>query len=199
MKVCGLRRVEDAELSLDLGATYLGCVMSKDSPRRASVQEVRDIAHVAQGRAQVVLAFRGNSAAEILSTCAESGVRRVQIHGVAPQACQSLLFYGLIIHPVYSVAMGSSCLPVPDSLPTVHRPALLDLGEGGVGGPASWSVLDESCPAATFIAGGVTPDNLEHLLDRDPFGVDVSSGVESSPGVKDHARLRDLFAMTVAS
>ena len=199
VKICGLRRLEDAELSLDLGAAYLGCVMAEDSPRRATVQEVKRIASAARGRAEVVLVFRGNSGSEILSICRETGVRRVQIHGIDPQACEILRFYGLVIHPVYSVNPRSRELPVQDPIPSAARPGLLDIGEGDTNESLRWRVLGEHCPPATFIAGGVRPDNVKSLLDHQPFGIDVSHGVESAPGVKDPLLLTELFLAAKAS
>lgn len=199
IKICGLRRVEDAELSMDLGADYLGCVMAKDSPRRATVEEVRRIVAAARNRAAVVLAFRGNSAAEILSICGSTGVRRVQIHGVDPLACGGLRFYGLIIHPVFAVDPRSQTLPLQEPTPSIDRPGLLDTGKGGTGEAFGWRLLGDQCPAATLIAGGINPHNVVSLLRRRPFGIDVSSGVESRPGRKDPSLLRALFAEAKAS
>ena len=56
-------------------------------------------------------------------------------------------------------------------------------------------MLNGQAPHATFIAGGVTPENLSALLEQSPWGVDLSSGVESAPGVKDPDKLRRLFAV----
>lgn len=199
IKICGLRRLEDAELALDLGAQFLGCVMAKDSPRCASLNEVQAIVKAAAGRAEVVLVFRGNSAADILSVSAATGVKRVQIHGVDPVACESMGFYGLMIHPVFSVDPQADCLPVQEPVPTVARPGLLDTGRGGSGEPFGWRLLGEQGPAATFVAGGIKPSNLSLLLKRHPYGIDVSSGVEISPGCKDPALLKQLFAIAKAS
>jgi len=193
VKICGLRRVADAELCLDLGASYLGCVLAADSPRCATIAEVQDIARAAANRAEVVLVFRGNSVLEILRLCDETSVRRVQIHGTNPLACQYLNFYGMHVHPVFAVPAGATCLPELIPPPDERSPALLDVGAGGTGRRFAWQLLGPQSPAATLVAGGITCDNVVELLEYRPFGIDVSSGVEQTPGVKDETLLRQLF------
>ena len=193
VKICGLRQLPDAELSLDLGAAFLGCVLAKDSPRCATIDQVKDIEAASRGRAEVVLVFRKNTASEILRGCDETGVRRVQVHGTDPLACQSLRFYGIELHAVFRVPDGATRLPDLEPAPNLRSPAVLDVDHGGAGRPFDWNLLGSHAPAATFIAGGITPDNVRDLLSHHPFGIDVSSGVESSPGVKDPTLLRRLF------
>ena len=193
VKVCGLRRIEDAELCVQLGAKYLGLVMAKDSPRCASVQAARQIACLADGTARVVLVFRGNSVDEILRLCEQTSVRRVQIHGTNPQACMQLGFCGLTVHPVYQVDANASRLPeMPPA--SEEQPAMLDAGCGGSGQRFAWDLLGDQAPPGTFVAGGVTPDNVRRLLTHQPFGIDISSGVETAPGIKDPEKLQRLFA-----
>lgn len=193
VKICGLREGGDAELCVELGASYLGCVLAADSPRRATLNQVRAIAEIAGGRASVVLVFRGNSGDQVMRACALTGVRRVQIHGLNPMAANALRLQGLQVHPVYQVTPGAAVLP-EFAAPSPRRPAILDTGRGGTGVPFGWHLLGDRAPAATLIAGGVTPDNVAELLRRRPYGIDVSSGIESAPGCKDHAALRRLFA-----
>jgi phosphoribosylanthranilate isomerase len=71
---------------------------------------------------------------------------------------------------------------------------VLDVAAGGSGRRFDWALLGGRAPYATFIAGGITPDNVGALLRHAPWGIDVSSGVESAPGVKDGGRLKALFA-----
>ncbi len=196
VKVCGLRRIEDAELCVQLGAKYLGLVMAQDSPRCASVAAARQIARLVDGTADVVLVFRRNSVDEILRLCKQTSVRRVQIHGTNAQACMQLGFCGLTVHPVYQVDANASRLPEM-RLASEEQPALLDVGGGGTGQCFVWDLLGEQAPPATFVAGGITPDNVRRLLCHQPFGIDVSSGVETAPGIKDPEKLQRLFAEVI--
>jgi len=84
---------------------------------------------------------------------------------------------------------------LPPLLPEPHddRPAILDVGGGGSGTPFSWEILGSRAPHATFIAGGIGPENIAALMRHHPYGVDLSSGVEVEPGIKDHARLNLFF------
>ncbi len=90
----------------------------------------------------------------------------------------------------------SSSLPRFEPPPTEAQPALLDVGGGGSGRCFDWTLLGERAPPATFIAGGIRPDNVRALLKYRPYGIDLASGVESAagvPGEKDEAKLRALF------
>ena len=195
LKICGVRRVEDAILAVDLGARFVGCVLAGDSPRRASREEVRRIAGVVADRAQVVLVFRGESLEQIAQAVDETGIRRVQPHQAPESLSLQLEARGVIVHRVFALDPKSRTLPVITPSPSEERPALLDVGAGGSGVTFDWRLLEGGAPPATFIAGGIAPENLASLLAYGPFGVDISSGVESAPGIKDPERLRRLFAV----
>lgn len=196
VKICGVRRVQDAELAVELGADFIGCVLAQDSPRRATLDEVREILESVGGRAQLVLVFRAASVHEIEDAVESTGVQRVQPHGADERTCSRLERRGVTVHRVRSLSPGARRLPKLEPEPTEDRPALLDVGPGGSGTAFDWSLLAPRAPFATFIAGGISPENLAGLLAYRPYGIDLSSGVESSPGVpgvKDRDRLCRLF------
>jgi len=195
VKVCGLRRVSDARAALDLGASLLGCVLAKDSPRQATIQEVLAIREALQEPQKLVLVFRGSGRAAILQACAKTGIKRVQVHGGEEWLLQELEQEGLIPHRVHRVPRGARSLAPFDPPPTPDRPALLDGGPGGGGLSFDWSLLQRGAPPATYIAGGITPENAPALLAYRPFGIDVSSGIEAAPGVKDLGLMERLFAV----
>ena len=91
------------------------------------------------------------------------------------------------------VSEEARAIPTFDSEPSKKRPALLDVGGGGSGRCFDWNLLGAEAPAFTFVAGGIRPENVESLLDHRPYGIDLSSGVESEPGVKDEGKLHRLF------
>ena len=193
VKICGLRRVEDAELCAELGADYLGCVLATDSPRSASLSQIRSIAEAVADRCPLVLVFRGAGSEAVLAAADATGVRRVQLHGSAPLSSELARAAGLRVHRVHTVPPDAALLPPVLPAPTADEPALFDVGRGGSGRRFPWRLLGRRGPAATFVGGGVDPENARELMVHRPFGVDVSSGVESAPGVKDPGRLRALF------
>ena len=193
VKICGLRRAEDAEVALELGADLLGCVLASDSPRCATLAEVAGIAAAAAGRAEVVLVFRRPAHDQVVTACRDTGVGRIQVHGVPAAAVDALEATGLCAHRVYAVGEAARQLPVFDPAPTPDRPAVLDVGTGGSGRTFDWRLLGARAPAATFVAGGITADNVATLLAHRPHGIDLSSGIEREPGVKDPDEMRRVF------
>lgn len=192
VKICGVRRLEDALLAAELGAEFVGCVLAEDSPRRASTDEVRSIAAAVEGRAQPVLVFRKTSPGSVLRAVRATGVRRVQLPASAA-VVRVLQARGLVVHRVHSIDGSEGGLPRPAPAPTAGAPALLDVGRGGSGVSFPWEWLGDRGPEATFVAGGIRPSNLARLLRHRPHGIDLSSGVEVRPGVKDHGLLVELF------
>lgn len=203
VKICGLRRAVDAECAIELGASHVGVVLAADSPRCATREEAAAVVAVARGRAEPVLVFRGESHDAIVAASDVLGVRRVQAHGADAEACERLRRAGLRPIQVARVAAGSAALPGFDPAPSARQPALLDGGRGGEGQCFVWSLLSAGAPEGVFVAGGIRPDNVRELLTLRPWGIDVSSGVEREPGVKDAQKLTRLFqavrAMEVTS
>ncbi len=193
VKICGLRRETDAELAIGLGATHVGVVLAADSPRCATHVEARAIVRCARGRAEAVLVFRGESNDAILRACEAVGVLRVQVHGADVQRCRELAGAGLLPIPVAVVSPVAQQLPVFADPPTERNPSLLDGGCGGAGTCFAWSLLANDLPHAVFIAGGVSPTNVAELLRFRPWGIDVSSGIEIEPGIKDPVLMRQLL------
>lgn len=202
VKVCGLTRADDVDLAVVLGATHVGFVLAEDSPRAVPLAHARALAARLNENATKsvvpVLVFRKARAAHVLDAVAATGVRRVQVHDADDATMQTLATAEVVLHRVYPIAADARCLPVPQPRATTDAPALFDVGAGGSGRRFAWSLLAGSAPDATFLAGGITPDNLPELLAHRPWGIDLSSGVERLPGVKDAARMCRLFAVLKA-
>src|SRR5262249_8631078 len=128
------------------------------------------------------------------------GASAVQIHGASRASLARVRDAGLIAWTVVSVARGATRLPrsledLQSGAPRADRsPVLLDVGVGGSGTPFDWRLLGDVAPPGTFIARGITPENVADLLARAPFGIHASSGGERAPGIKDARRMRQLFA-----
>ena len=196
IKICGLRRPEDARLAVLLGAGWIGIVRAPDSPRSASIAEARRVIAAAREEnpaVRPVLATGRRNREQVARDALALGVRRVQPHGLSEAGIRSLRGAGLKVHRVVRIPERAERLPgfgVPEA---GDGPVVFDVGGGGTGRSFDWSILGERAPRRVFIAGGIRPGNIARLLPRRPWGVDLSSGVESAPGVKDPERLRRLF------
>ncbi len=192
VKICGVRRPEDAELALTLGATHLGTVMATRSPRCASVDEARAVAAVAS-TVPHLLVFKDQSTEEISETARAVGGSHVQLYDPDDSQVERLNQLGFTVYRAITIATDAKTLPkLPDSRST-RVPIIIDAG-GGSGKAFDWQLLGLYAPDFVFIAGGIDTDNLADLLRHQPWGIDLSSGVEAAPGVKDPAKLHALFA-----
>lgn len=186
VKVCGITRVEDALAAAELGADYLGFVFVPESPRYVTPQACRSIVTAvkaaASGTPLIVGVFRNQRRDQVAEIAQSAGLDLVQLHGDET--------YTLEIPTI-------KAFNVADALPDVKTDAeyvLFDSG-GGTGRAFDWTLLTSySRRKPFFLAGGITPDNVAEAIDRtEPFAIDLASGVERAPGIKDHDRLKRLF------
>jgi phosphoribosylanthranilate isomerase len=209
IKFCGLTREQDAALAAELGATHAGVIFAA-SPRQVTVERARQILDAAGPNVKRVGVFASASLDEIEAVTRAVRLDAVQLHGAA---CLSLYA------EIKEVFRGEVWAVVPVGTgPASHRAlaqvcdhadaALLDTfvpeKTGGTGQSFDWSAMADSVTAAkqkirVFVAGGLNPGNVSMAIaSLRPDLVDVSSGVESSPGIKDHDLMR-AFAEAVHS
>lgn len=182
IKICGLTRAEDANLASELGADFLGFVFVKESPRCVTPAAVRAMAARLSRRSMRVGVFRGASAEEINAAAEAAQLDFVQIHGEPPRGLTRPVIHAFHVQDV-----------LPDTT-TDAAYVLFDTG-GGTGRTFDWSML-ERWPRTTpfFLAGGINPDNAaDAIRAARPDAIDLSSGIESAPGIKDHQKMRSLF------
>jgi phosphoribosylanthranilate isomerase len=195
VKICGLTRAEDAELAIALGASYVGFVYVRESPRFV------ERAPKTEGAVRVGV-FRGAAVEEIAEIAERDALDFVQVHDVGQASACPEPSSGSDdeldrLKPVLHLPIIRA-LHVRDVLPDTATDAdylLFDTG-GGTGRTFDWSLLAGlRTDKPFFLAGGITPDNVaEAIRIARPFAIDVSSGVESSPGVKDPDKLKAFFA-----
>ncbi len=193
VKICGLKRAEDAELAVALGANFVGAVRTSRSPRLVSLDEARAIFKKVGSSAARVLVFRDVPLESVLSDTRAAGADWVQLYRASDADVLRVEEAGLRVLRVLDVSEQTREIPRFPSEPSENRLALLDVGGGGSGRSFDWDVLGADAPAFTFVAGGIRPENVDRLLAHRPYGIDLSSGVESEPGVKDERKLRKLF------
>lgn len=187
VKICGLTRPDDVARALDLGADWLGFIHVPGSPRYLSESELEPLLTAAKG-AQRVVVVRDASEDQLKALRTRFEFERFQFHGNEPQSHLDQ-YKG---YRVFHLDARSKKLPQP-----FGTPFLLDTSvrgqRGGTGQTFDWSVLPQF-KGEFLVAGGLTPENVGTLIATyAPWGVDVSSGVESVPGHKDADKLQRFF------
>lgn len=207
VKICGLTRGVDAEFADAAGAAYLGVIFA-GGPRQRAPVEAR--ATLAGRRARKVGVFAAQSPSEIGDVASQVGLDVVQLHADGdPERVHAVrAATGLEVWAVVRTADGT--LPehvdeLADAADALLIDALVAGKLGGTGASVPWGMLGESLDAMEaghriVLAGGLTADNVAEAISYvSPMIVDVSSGVESAPGVKDHARIRSFIAAVRAT
>jgi phosphoribosylanthranilate isomerase len=195
VKICGITRVEDADLAVALGADAIGVVLWEHSPRAITPGQARAIFRALPPFVTRVGVFVDASPATIRAIVDEVGLDAVQLHGDEPVED----YVDLRTRLIKAIALADDgALDAGTSLPPAVTP-LVDAADrerrGGTGQLANWTraaALAAVRPA--ILAGGLTPANVgQAVRDVRPWGLDVSSGVEEAPGVKSQDRLRAFF------
>lgn len=201
VKVCGIRRREEALACLESGVHALGLVFYPPSPRFIAPEEARRLVLGTPPLVAWVGVFVDEDPGKVLEVARFVGVDTVQLHGSEPpEWCEELMGEGLRVIKALRVSSRedlrgweayrgkASALLLDTKVPGVP---------GGSGRPFPWGLAREVQGMPVILAGGLTPENVgDAIREGRPYGVDVSSGVERSPGVKDPALIRE-FARRV--
>ncbi len=197
IKICGITRLEDAQLAVELGAAALGFNFYTPSPRYIAPAAAREIVAKLPPLVAAVGVFANETDAEhVASVAAGAKVGVVQLHGPEFPLWEQALANFKLIRAV-AVTEGFRA----ESLRELQADAfLLDALDpkllGGTGKSFNWTLAREANRFGTIIlAGGLKPENVaEAIREVRPFAVDVAGGVESEPGKKDPAKLWAFFA-----
>jgi phosphoribosylanthranilate isomerase len=187
IKVCGITRLEDAEHAVANGATALGFIFWAASPRFISPDRAAEIIARVPAEVATVGVFVNEPVEGIRETAVRAGISTVQLHGDEPASYAAELRQPLLR------ALDVDAAAITDWPPATT--ILLDAADrtrrGGTGMRVDWArAAAVARRRRVVLAGGLSPDNVETAVDQvGPWGVDVSSGVESAPGIKDRARV----------
>lgn len=193
VKICGLSTVESARVALDAGADAIGLVVSPKSVRNVDPTTAREIAEFVGSAAERVLVVSHLPAAEAALLAIELGVDVVQLHGSYSRHDFAAALRGF---PRLWRATPLAADTDLDVGAWGEEAILLDSPRAGSGESWDWAAVAERPPRGRWmLAGGLTPDTVTAAIaTARPWGVDVSSGVESSPGVKDPRLIREYVA-----
>jgi len=194
VKVCGITRVEDALAAVEAGAGAIGFIFWPKSPRFIDPHHARAIVAALPPMVTTVGVFVNQPAEYVNGVAALARLGAVQLHG--DETVDDL---APIVRPVLkSVPVQPGAEPAVDRWPA-RVTLLLDVHDeerrGGTGQTIDWAAAAAiAARRRSVLAGGLSPDNVADAVVRvRPYGIDVSSGVEQKPGVKDHGRIRALF------
>jgi phosphoribosylanthranilate isomerase len=197
IKICGVTNLEDAKASAELGASMIGFNFYRQSPRYIEPEVVRQIVVAIPDEARTVGVFVDTSAEEVREVAAVAGVRSVQLHGTTSPGITGELVHEFRVIRAFStnarfrpeeVSLFGDC----DVLIDAHHRRL----RGGTGLTCDWLAARATRQFTRFLilSGGLNEQNVgQAIATVGPHAVDVCSGVESGPGVKDHRALENFI------
>jgi len=204
VKVCGITSVDDAVAVARAGADAVGLVFWPGSPRRVDLETARRISAALPPFVLRVGVFVDAPREELVRTSEEVGLDVLQLHGQeAPEDLAGLprrVIKAVHVGPGFDLESALRYQGKADGILLDSRPGGVSGPPGGTGATFDWSLAREVRENVPFLmlAGGLTPENVARALTAvRPDGVDVSTGVESAPGRKDHAKVR-AFLQAVA-
>ncbi|HAC64884.1 MAG TPA: phosphoribosylanthranilate isomerase [Cyanothece sp. UBA12306] len=201
IKICGITKPSQGQAIAQLGATALGFICVPQSPRYVTPEQIKAVVAEVSTKVDLIGVFANASLAEIEKVLQETPLTGIQLHGdESPQFCdqvkQSFGNFEVIkafrIKNLQSLETINGYFDRVDTLLLdAYHPQLL----GGTGHTLNWDTLEEFKPPLPWLlAGGLNPDNVQLALNRlQPTGIDLSSGVERSPGDKDLTKVTQLF------
>lgn len=197
IKICGLREPRHGALASDLGVWAIGLVFAAGSPRQVDTATARRVVNATAAHIAKVGVFVNTHPQDMASVADQVGLTHIQVHGECDIAA-TRAHVGLPVLEGFGVATLLDLEHVASSdADLVLLDAQVPGEHGGTGVRADWQLIGDNRPQRPFLlAGGLDADNVATAVTSlHPWGVDVSSGVESSRGVKDS----DLMAAFVAA
>jgi phosphoribosylanthranilate isomerase len=201
VKICGLTRPEDTARAAAAGAWALGVVFAPESPRRVTPEQAAQVFAAAPPEVEKVGVFVNAPESEIIAAVTAAGLTAVQLHGE-----ESAEFCARVAQETGVTVIKAVRVSGPGSLAGVVQFdtgfVLLDTynpeRRGGTGETFDWKLAaelpEETRSGRLILSGGLNPENVTAALDAvGPYALDVSSGIESAPGIKDPGRLEQLF------
>jgi phosphoribosylanthranilate isomerase len=192
VKICGITRVEDARAAFEAGADMIGLNFYAPSPRSVSLERAMEIRRAIDASQQMVGVFVNAAREFVARRVEELRLNFIQFHGDEPDSF--LNGWTVPVIRALRLKLGENFDPHAHVssqyilLDTFHSQLY-----GGTGTKRPLSDLGGLDLARIFISGGLDPDNVHEATALSPFAVDVASGVESAPGVKDHRKLRSFI------
>ena len=199
VKICGITNLADAKLAVDLGADALGFNFYEKSVRNIAPADAYKIIRALPEKIEAAGVFVNWSPEAVIALARAVDLDTVQLHGDEPPATARAAAKFFKVTRAFRVGKDfrlASLRPFQSSVRAFLFDAAKSGEYGGTGERADWQVARRATKSRRIIlAGGLTPENVaEAILYVRPYAVDVASGIESRPGKKDRAKLRQFFA-----
>lgn len=194
VKICGLTNYDDAAAAVDMGADILGFNFYKDSPRYIEPQKAAEIIDRLPAFIDTAGVFVDETLDKIHKTINTCQLNWVQLHGdETPQFCGLLLSYNVKTMKAIRVKNQADIKRAEDYFTDAILLDAFDPAKyGGTGLTFDWNIIGH-IDKRIFLAGGINPDNVVAAVELGVYGIDVCSGIEISPGKKDHQKMKLLF------
>jgi len=204
IKFCGITTLEDAELAVAAGAWAIGLIFWPSSPRRAGFDAAAEIAAGVKRRVEVTGVFVNATLDHVAETADAVGLTMLQLHGdEGPAYCaEAARRTGCKVMKAVRVRSGADVQALAPFHTDYHLLDSFTAGvPGGTGETFAWEIArGHRGRVPIVLSGGLTPDNVEEAIAAvHPFAVDVASGVERSPGVKEPEKLQAFAAAVRAA
>ena len=190
IKICGITNLDDALFAAEAGADLLGFIFASGSPRKVDPKTVRDIVKLLPSGIKKVGVFRDQPNAEIISIMDLCGLDIVQLHGhETPETAKVLA----LEYEVWKAIPFTSAAAFAESLKFQDYTQLADSDKQG--NDCNWSLaMLTARRRRMFLAGGIAVENAAHAVETVcPAGLDICSGVEVRPGIKDHSKITEII------
>jgi phosphoribosylanthranilate isomerase len=205
VKICGITRHEDLKVAIDAGADLIGFIIGVTSSKRnLDLAKAKELISKVHNEVSSVAVTVFKTKEELIKIYDELETDYLQIHGNFQSILKSLpetLSKERIIGAVNGRNPDAADLAVrvSDIFHTILLDSTTNNGLGGTGIPHDWNlsrrIRDTIYPNRLILAGGLTSENVEDAIDKvRPYGVDVSTGIEQKPGIKDHKKIFDFIA-----
>ena len=195
IKICGIKHLNDAQKAVECGADAIGLIFVEKSPRYVSLTEARVIAESMPPFVTVVGLFMNASAETVREALKVVPLNLLQFHGEeSPEFCDQFeMPYIKVLRMRDNANVVAFAQDYPNAagilLDSYHK----DAG-GGTGQSFDWDLIPDDVPLPLILAGGLNSENVAFAIEAvKPYAVDVSSGVESEPAVKDHKKIEQFI------
>jgi phosphoribosylanthranilate isomerase len=195
IKICGLTREADVDAAVASGADAIGFVFYPASPRSVTPERAAELARRVPPFVDIVALFVNEDPARVRAVCEAVPINLMQFHGD-----EDASYCRQFSRPWLRAARVRPGLDLLEFARSFHdaRGFLLDAfveGYGGGGHTFDWTLIPPGLPGYLVLSGGLTAENVGNAIERvRPAAVDVSSGVESGKGIKDHAKIAAFIA-----
>jgi phosphoribosylanthranilate isomerase len=195
VKICGITNIEDAKAAVDMGADILGFNFYAPSPRYLTIEDAVEIIDQLPTFVDTAGVFVNPSAEQMKDITDRGFLNWIQLHGdESPEFCSSMSWFH--VKTIKAIRVRSAV--DIDNMDLYGTDAvLLDAFDselyGGTGHTFNWDLVGDIYARRIILAGGINPDNAAAAVKTGVYAIDVCSGIEASPGKKDHNKMKQLF------